>query len=254
MDVLEAIGLLAAATTAGAINAIAGGGSLISFPALLAAGYPAVEANVTNTVAIWPGTVGGSLGYRRELQVQRGRLMGLLLPCILGSLLGSIILLAAPESAFDAVVPFLIIFACAVMAFQDTLSDFAVHHKLGTGEHTTNVPFSLQAVMFVVAIYGGYFGAGLGIVTLAFLGILIKDDLQRLNALKGLLALLINFVAVLYFAVFGPVQWGIAIVMAVGALAGGYAGAGMARRLNRRVLRILVVGYGLVVAAILLVN
>ncbi|HZP27219.1 MAG TPA: sulfite exporter TauE/SafE family protein [Dehalococcoidia bacterium] len=254
MDVLEGAGLLGAATAAGAINAIAGGGSLVSFPALLAAGYPAVTANVTNTVAIWPGTVGGSLGYRRELVVQRARLMGLLLPCIAGSLVGSIILLAAPESAFDAVVPFLIIFACTVLAFQDVLGDFAVHHKLGASEDGNRIPLSLQGLMFVVAVYGGYFGAGLGIVTLAFLGILIKDDLQRLNALKGLLALLINFVAVLYFAAFGPVQWGIAIVMACGALAGGYAGAGLARKLNRHVLRILVVAYGLVVAGILFVK
>ncbi len=253
MDILEGAALLGAAATAGAINAVAGGGSLISFPALLAAGYGAIPANVTNTVALWPGSVGGSFGYRRELAAQRKRLKALLLPSLLGALGGSIILLSTPESAFDAIVPFLIIFACLVMAFQDVLADFATHHKLGSADGET-MPFSLRALIFVVAIYGAYFGAGLGIITLALLGILIKDDIQHLNALKGMLALVINAVAFLYFAAFGPVEWGPALVMAGGALAGGYLGAGLARRLNRRLLRIVVIGYGLLVAAILLIN
>ncbi len=250
MDVFEAAGLLAAAFVAGAINAVAGGGSLISFPALIAAGYSSKTANVTNTVALWPGYVGGSLGYRAELSTQRRRLAALALPSVLGAIAGSIVLLSTPESAFDVVVPFLIVFACALMAIQDRLSSFAERHRLGSrgGDH---VPPPLFVATFLLAVYGAYFGAGLGILTLAFLQILLPDDIQRSNALKGMQSLLINAVAVLWFAAFGPVRWAPAAVMAAGAVAGGYLGVGVARRLGRQWLRVVVIGYGLIVAAVL---
>ncbi|HXG37101.1 MAG TPA: sulfite exporter TauE/SafE family protein [Dehalococcoidia bacterium] len=253
MDVLEGAGLIAAAGSAGVVNAVAGGGSLISFPALLAAGYPAKTANVTNTVALWPGTVGGSFGYRAELMRQRSRLTALLLPSLAGSLIGSVVLLATPESAFDAIVPFLLIFACLIMAFQDQLAAFAFRHQLGSPDGIA-VPFLLKLFIFVLAIYGAYFGAGFSIIALAFLAILIRDDIQHLNALKGMLALLVNALAVVYFAFFGPVEWGPALLMAVAALIGGYLGAGLARRLSRRLLRFVVISYGTLVAVVLLVN
>jgi hypothetical protein len=251
MSLLEAVGLLTAAFAAGAINAVAGGGSLVSFPALLAAGYPSKAANVTNSVALWPGYVGGSLGYRTELTRQRRRIVVLSAPSVLGALAGSGILLATPESAFDAFVPFLILFACGLMAVQDRLGAFATRHRLGA-QHDNHVPPLLLAGIFLLAIYGAYFGAGLGILTLAVLAILLPENLQQSNALKGMLSLLINAVAVVYFAAFGPVEWAPAAVMASGALAGGYLGVGIARRLGKRPLQITVIGYGIVVAAVLL--
>src|SRR3989454_4662306 len=185
MDWLEVFGLLTAAALGGAINAVAGGGSLVSFPALLAAGYPAKPANVTNTVALWPGYLGGSLAYRPELGRQRGRIVALLAPALLGAFAGSAILLLTPGSAFKAIVPFLILFAVLLMLVQDRLAEFAQTHQLGSegGDH---IPAGLQAAIFALAVYGAYFGAGLGILTIAILGILLPDDIQHTNALKGM--------------------------------------------------------------------
>lgn len=253
MNPLEAAGLLVAAFVAGAINAVAGGGSLVSFPALVAAGYVTKTANVTNSVALWPGYASGSFGYREELGRQRGRVLRLLAPSVLGALAGSVILLSTPQAAFDVIVPFLILFACALVAAQDRLAAFAVHHRI-TSQSEDHIPLLLHAAVFVLAIYGAYFGAGLGILTLAFLGILLPDDIQHSNALKGMLSLIINAIAVVYFAFFGPVRWGAAAVMAVGAVAGGYLGVGVARRLGRRWLRIAVISYGVVVAIVLLLR
>lgn len=251
MSPIEAIALFAAAFVAGAINAVAGGGTLVSFPSLIAVGYTSKVANVTNSVALWPGYVGGSVAYRREVADQRRRAIALFAPSVLGAIAGSVILLATPESAFDAIVPFLILFACALLTAQDRLARWAARHQLGA-RHETHVPATLVGSVFVLAIYGSYFGAGLGILTLAVLGILLPDDLQRTNALKGYLSLAINGAGVVYFALFGPVRWGPAAVMAVGALAGGYLGVGVARRLGKRWLRVAVVAYGVLVAMVLL--
>ena len=199
MDLTEAAGLAAAAFAAGAVNAVAGGGSLISFPALVAAGYPSKAANVTNTVALWPGYLGGSLGYRRELETQRRRVALLAVPSVVGAIAGSAVLLSTPEDAFEAIVPFLIMFAVVLMLFQDRLSAFAQRHRLDA-QHEEHVPWTLHGAMLLLAAYGAYFGAGLGILTLAALSILLPDDLQRSNALKGMTSLLINAAAVVYFA------------------------------------------------------
>jgi hypothetical protein len=253
MDWLEPFGLLAAAVLAGAVNAVAGGGSLISFPALLAAGYPAKTANVTNTVALWPGYLGGSLGYREELRYQWGRIVRLVAPSVLGALAGSAILLSTSESAFDYIVPFLILFATGLTAFQNQLTELAERHRVAA-RSADQVPVLLVAAVFLFALYGAYFGAGLGILTFSVLSVLIPDDLQRLNALKGILSLLINAVAVFYFAAFGPVEWAPAALMALGALAGGYIGAGVARRLGQDRLRAAVVLFGAAIAVILFVR
>lgn len=253
MEPLEVIGLFVAAFAAGAINAVAGGGSLISFPALIAAGYVSKTANVTNSVALWPGYASGSFGYRHELRRQRVRVVRLLMSSVLGALTGSIVLLSTPEEAFDAIVPFLILFACGVMAMQDRLSALAVHHGV-TSQSVDHIPPLLHAGVFVLAIYGAYFGAGLGIITLALLGILLPDDIQHSNALKGMLSLVINAIAVVYFALFGPVRWGPAAVMAGGSVAGGYLGVGVARRLGHGWLRAAVIAYGVVAAILLFVR
>ncbi len=249
MDALEAGGLIAAAFAAGAVNSVAGGGSLISFPALVAAGYGTKAANVTNAVALLPGYFGSTLGYRAELFSQRQKVIGMSIPGVLGALAGSVILLATPDSAFDLIVPFLIIFACVLLMLQERLAKFAASHRK---ENAREFPLSLSIVVFFLAVYGAYFGAGLGIITLAILGILMPDDIQRSNALKGWLAFLVNLLAASIFAIFGPVEWAPAAVMMLAALAGGYLGVSLARRLGKTWLRRAVVVYGLVFAAVLL--
>lgn len=250
MDPLALVGLGAAAAAAGAVNAVAGGGTLITFPALLAAGLSAKVANVTSTVAIWPGTLGGSFAYRRELGSRRERIAKLSVPSLVGAAVGSTLLLGTSERLFDAVVPFLVLFATLLLAFQRRLSAWASARGLGAREDG-RLPIALYAAMFANGIYGGYFGAGLGILTLAAISILAADDLQHANAVKGMLAALINSVALVIFVASGLVEWQPALVMAVGAVGGGYAGVSLARRLDAQRLRNLIVAWGLVMSAAL---
>lgn len=250
MSGFEIVGLFVAAFSASAINAVAGGGSLVSFPALVAFGYPAKTANVTNTVALWPGYLGGSLAYRPELRRQRKRVALLVAPSVAGALAGSAVLLTTSAETFETIVPFLIVFACLLLMFQERLAGFARRYRLHT-EDGEKVPLPLHLTTFAASVYGAYFGAGLGIMLLAFLIIMVPDDIQHSNALKGMLSLLINLVAVFYFAAFGPVEWGPAAVMAGGALSGGYLGVGVARKLGATWLRRVVIIYGLIAAAVL---
>lgn len=253
MDVLEAVGLAAAAFVAGAINAVAGGGSLISFPALLAVGYDAKAANVTNTVAIWPGTVGGSFAYRGELSRQRRRILVLLGPTIAGALAGSALLLTTSSDTFDAIVPFLIMIGVVLILFQDSIGKFTSgRHFVSQGDN--HIPIFLMVTVFLGAIYGGYFGAGMSIILLGALSIMLPDDIHHSNALKGILAGVVNGVAVLYFIAFGPVRWGPAALMAGAALGGGFLGVGIARRIGPQWLRRAVVVYGTAAAIVLLVK
>jgi uncharacterized membrane protein YfcA len=215
----------------------------VSFPALLAVGYPSVTANVTNSVAVPPGYLGGSIGYRGELRGQRGRVIALAVTSVAGALCGAVLLLVTSNKVFEHIVPFLILFACALLAAQPLLS-----RLVRPRGHSAR----LHAMDFAAAVYGGYFGAGLGIMLLAVLALNIEDDLQRLNALKGLLSLLIGAVAAVCFALFGPVKWGPAAVMAAASLVGGQAGVVLARRLDDRLLRAVVVAFGVAVAVVLL--
>jgi uncharacterized membrane protein YfcA len=233
---------------AGAVNAVAGGGSLISFPALLAAGYPSVAANVTNAVAVLPGYVGGSLAYRRELAGQGGRIRALAATSALGAATGAALLLASPASLFEAIVPWLIIAACALLALQPRAAVLVERHRDRRGSRV-----ALHGALFLASVYGGYFGAGLGIMLLALLGVLLPDDLQRLNALKGVLSLIVAIVAALGFALFGPIAWDAALVVGATNLAGGAAGVHVARRLPAPLLRRVVVAFGVAVAIALAV-
>jgi uncharacterized membrane protein YfcA len=233
----------------GAVNSVAGGGSLISFPALLAVGYPGVTANMTNTVALWPGYVGGSVAYRRELEGQRSRAMGLATTCVLGGLAGSVLLLTTPASVFKRAVPWLILLACALFALQPLATRALTKRQAPSKEHRS---LGLHVAVFLAAIYGAYFGAGLGIVLLAVLGLAIPDSLQKLNGLKQVLSVVINSVAVVAYGVFGPVAWTAVAIMAVASLVGGRLGGGFARRLSPILLRVLVLGFGVTVGCILL--
>ena len=181
------------------VNAVAGGGSLITFPALLAAGYPSVTANVTNSIAVLPGYVGGSLAYRRELGEQRGRIRALALTCAAGAATGAALLLVSPASVFEAIVPWLILAACALLAVQPRVAAWIARRGQGAPS-----PLGLHAALFLATVYGGYFGAGLGIMLLAILGVFVDDGLQRLNALQGLLSLLVAVVGAAAFAAVRP--------------------------------------------------
>lgn len=243
---LADIGLLAAAgAIAGTVNAIAGGGSLISFPALLAAGYPNLTANVTNTVALWPGYVGGIAGYRAELAGQRHRAIACGTTSVVGAVAGCLLLLMTPAHVFAALVPVLIAVASLLLALQPWLKRLvAASVRICAGGHRV----MLHTGMLLGGVYGAYFGAGLGVLLLGILGIFVHDHLQRLNAVRALLSLVINTVAFAGFGLFGPVRWDAVAVMAATSLAGGFAGARIARLLSPAVLRAVVVTFGFGVA------
>ncbi len=248
----ETIALLAGAgLLAGAVNAIAGGGSLISFPALLAAGYPAVTANVTNTVALFPGYAGSVAGGRPELIGQGARIRAIGITSVVGGVWGAVLLLTTPDEVFSAVVPFLILLACGLLALQPRLSRF-VQRRNGSGSGVSSPV--LQASVLLAAVYGAYFGAGLGVMLLGVLGIFLAEPLRRINALKNVLSLVINAVALIAFGLFGPVAWEAVLVIALASLAGGYLGARVASRIPSALLRGAVVAYGVVVSIVLLVQ
>lgn len=236
----------AAALGAGAVNAVAGGGTLITFPTLVALGVPAVSSNITNTVALCPGYFGGTYAQRRDLAGQEHRLRVFGLLAALGGLLGSVLLVVSSEELFRSLVPFLVLGACALLAFQTRVRQALPARAAPTGD-TRPGPAALVA-MFLTCVYGGYFGAGMGIVTLATLGILVPDAFARTNALKQAITLVTNVVAALFFVASGDVWWGAALVMAPAALAGGNLGGRLARRVDARLMRAVVVLIGVVVA------
>ncbi len=242
--------LVVAGFVAGAVNAVAGGGSLVSFPALLAVGYPSVTANITNQVAVLPGYVGGSVAYRAELGGQGPRLLALSVTSALGALVGAALLVVSPPAVFDVVVPYLILLACAMLAAQPAISR-RVSPAGGAGEAASP---RLHLMTLAGSVYGGYFGAGLGIMLLAVLALGLADTLQRLNALKGLLSLVVGVAAVAFFAVFESVAWGTAAIMAVTTYAGGQVGVALARRLSATLLRAIIVAFGVGMALWLLVS
>jgi uncharacterized membrane protein YfcA len=259
LELTQLLFLATAALVAGAVNAVAGGGSLLSFPALLAVGYPALTANVTNSVALTPGYLGGTIGYRRELVGQRARIVALGAISAAGAVLGAVLLLVSSAELFERVVPYLIFLACGLLAAQTRLARLVQERRIGDGRqppgrraaadrHT--VP--LFAAQFLAAVYGAYFGAGVGIMMLAILGIFLTDGLQRLNALKGLLSLLVAVVAAVWFAFFADVSWVAVAVMAAASLVGGQLGVLLARRLNDQVLRWLVIAFGVAIGMRLL--
>lgn len=239
---------------AGAVNAAAGGGTLLSFPALLAAGVPALTANITSSVGLLAGYAGGSVAYRDELQGQRHRMRVLGLAGLFGGVAGAVLLLLTPAKAFRTVVPFLLLAACLLLLVQPRVAAW-VRRRRGDEPHQgSELGWQVPVVIGVLTIYGSYFGAGLGVVLLAALGIALNDGLQRLNALKGLLSLIVNAAGVAVFLVSGRVSWGYAVLLAVTSYAGGHFGVGVARRLNPRALRIAVVSLGVLVAVVLLVR
>jgi len=250
--VLATLVVLFAGVAAGAINAIAGGGTLISFPALLWLGRDPIMANATSTVAIWPGSLSAAIGFRRELKSVKGWLLLLILPSLAGGALGSWLLLRTPTSTFERLIPFLILGATLLLAAQEMIT-----RHLGVLAHAHENPTAgwvtfVFVFQFIVGVYGGYFGAGMGILMLAALGLIGLTDLHQMNGLKNVLAVCINGIAAIYFATANAVVWGDVFVMMIGSIAGGFLGARLARRLGRKFVRGAVVAIGVILSVALL--
>ena len=242
-----------AATAAGIINALAGGGTLITFPVLLAIGIPSVSANVTNTIALCPGFLGGTLAQSKDLQGQRTRLWVVLPAGILGGLAGGFLLLRTSEKLFTNMVPFLILLASALLAIQSPVRAWLIRRE-ERGKAGRNQEVWIFLPVFLGAIYGGYFGAGLSVILLSVLGLILNDNLTRLNAIKQSIAFSANLAAAMLFIFSGKVVWSVAAVMMVGALLGGSLGGRLAGIVKPATLRWIVVTIGFVVGAIYLVK
>ena len=236
--------LFAAAFFAGVLNTIAGGGTFLTFPALVFAGVPPVAANATSAVAVFPGYLGGAAGFRRELRGLDSRLLVRLTSVtLLGGLVGSLLLLISSNDAFSAVVPFLLLAATAAFAFGDRMQDWARRGRFGMRPHG---PFGL----FLVSAYGGYFNGGLGIMLLALFSMWGMRDLNLMNGLKNGLSFALSAISVATFAAAGLVEWPQAALMMAGATAGGYAGASVARALPGSIVRAIVILIGLTMSAV----
>jgi uncharacterized protein len=238
----EIAAVAAAGMAAGAINTLVGSGTLITFPVLLAFGYSPVTANVSNTIGLVPGSAAGAIGYRRELAGQRRRLLRFGLASVLGGVSGAVLLLVLPESAFEAIVPVFIAIALVSIVLQPRLNRLVSERRPPPSAHGTGLP---RAFVYLAGVYGGYFGAAQGILLLAILGLALPDDLQRVNALKNVLAGLVNAVAALVFIAVADVAWGPAALIAAGSVVGAQLAARYGRRLSAQALRAVIVVVGI---------
>ena len=252
MPLVHVLAAFAVAFAAGMINSVAGGGTLLSFPTLIWLGLNSVTANATSTVAIWPGSLGGMWGFRRELRTAEPRMLALTIPSLIGGLLGAILLEWTRPALFDHIAPFLILFATVLFMLQETVQRVL---KTGGQKRHESMKWLIGAMLFqlLVGLYGGYFGAGIGIMMLAALSILGLTDLHQMNGLKNFFALCINGIAAVWFIRAGMVYWPDVVTMAVGAIIGGYGGAGAARKLGRTVVRriVIAIGFGMAISLLL---
>jgi uncharacterized membrane protein YfcA len=247
---LQGLAVVAAGATAGGVNAIAGGGTLVAFPALLAIGLPAVQANTSTAVGLVFGYASGARAYRPELAGQAPRARALLPAAVLGGLVGATLLLTLPSDSFEAVVPWLVLGACLLIALQPRLARWLT----ARGVAKPHPGWEVQLAIAAAAVYGAYFGAGLGVIVFAILGLLVPDEPMRLNALRGLQSLTVNAVAAVVFVLTGHVDWVAAVLLAAGAWVGAIAGVRLARRLSPTVVRGTVVLAGTAVGLTLLVR
>lgn len=253
MTWLEQLAILAAGVAAGGINTIVGSGTLITFPALLAFGLPPVTANVSNTVGLVPGSISGVIGYRRELSGQRDRLLRLSVASLIGGIAGALLLLRLPSAAFDAIVPVLIIIALILVVLQPRLAAWVRRRRAeGTDEPPEHGGLILWIAVCGTGVYGGYFGAAQGVLLLGLLGVLVHEDIQRLNAVKNVLALLVNGVAAAIFIVVAEVHWQVVALIAAGSIVGGQLGARAGRKMPPNVLRAVIVVVGTIAVVRLL--
>lgn len=253
LNLLSVLLIAFAGVAGGAVNALAGGGTLITFPVLTAVGIPPVAASITNTVALSPGYFGATLAQLKDLQGQ-GRRLKLLLPTgAIGGIVGGLLLLNTTDKIFRELVPFLILMAAGLLAAQDRLRGWLLRRLAQAGRSGLHESWAIPPV-FLASIYGGYFGAGLSVIVLAVLGLVLEDTLTRLNGLKQAIALSVNLTAAIFFLFSGQVVWLAAIVMAVGALIGGSLGGRLAGRIKPSSLRRIVVIVGVMVGVIYLVR
>jgi len=239
--------LVLASISAGFINALAGGGTLITFPVLIALGIPPVAANVTNTIALCPGYLAGTYAQKQDFIVMK-KILWLIIPvAVFGGIVGGVLLIYTPEKSFRSLIPYLIFAASAILALQKLLKKIlAKRNEKTNSAKTSHLP--LLVLVFFSAIYGGYFGAGLGVILMAVLGLLLHESLTRINALKQSTSFCINFIAALYFCFSGLVIWTVVAVMLAGSLTGGMLGGKMAGKINPEILRWIVIVTGFSIA------
>lgn len=238
---LEFAFLFLAAVAAGGLNAVAGGGSFFTFPTLLLVGVPSVPSNATNTIALWPGVVAGIGAYRQHLSKLRSRLLPYATISMIGGGAGAWLLLSIPETTFERMIPFLMLTATSIFA-----SSGPINRWMRSGEHGTleSRLWLLLLLQFVIAVYGGFFGGGIGIMMLALLSVSGIEDMNEMNSLKLVLNAMINGVAIILFVLGGKIYWPAAAVMIIGAIAGGYAGAMVAQRVEQKWVRVFVIVVG----------
>jgi uncharacterized membrane protein YfcA len=237
--------LFIAALLGGTLNSVAGGGSFLSFPSLYFTGVPPVNANATSTIALWPGSLAAVSAYRKELARQsRGFILWFGAISLIGGLLGAILLLKTPQSTFTQILPFLLLAATLLFAFSRNITRALRGKGDTTAKRTLGSTIALSALQLIIAIYGGYFGGGIGIMMLAALGIMGMEDIHEMNSLKTLFQTSINGVAVIYFILAGAIFWPQAVIMIVGAIVGGYGGASIARKLPQVYIRGFVIAVG----------
>jgi uncharacterized protein len=252
MNILHTSTIVAAAFAAGAINSVAGGGTLITFPALLGVGLSGQQANVTSTLGLIPGSVGGFMGHRQDLAGTREFALRLVPPSILGGVTGALLMLLTPKGVFDQLIPWLILTATLLMAANEPINKLL--QRVHGHERTTGWWAGAILFQFLVGTYGGYFGAGIGILMLAALGLLGLKDIHQMNGLKNFMAFCINGIAIAAFVAFeylfhpGNVIWWIVVIMMGASLLGGFFGSHMAHRVGRKMVRGVVIGIGFVLA------
>jgi uncharacterized protein len=242
---VAALAIFAAAVAAGAINAVVGSGSLITFPTLLAFGFAPVVANVSNNIGVIPGNISACYGYRKELSGQRQRLIPLGVASLTGALTGAVALLALPAGVFKLVVPVLIIGGCVLVLVQPKLSAWVANRKTEDGDRSGLILFT---GVFLTGVYGGYFGAAQGVILVGLLGVFWTDGLQRINAGKNVLVTIVNGAAAVVFIIFAHVAWIAVALIAAGSALGGLVGAKVGRRLPPLALRIVIVVIGIISA------
>jgi uncharacterized membrane protein YfcA len=247
MTFLQGALIFGAAFVGSAVNSVAGGGTLITFPALIGIGLVPLRANATSTAAIWPGALGGVWGYRRDLKKVERRYLWLIIPGLVGALIGAALLKLTPPATFAAIVPYLVLLATVLFMLNGPVQRWL---RAPHADHSASSSWLVFAggLQFITGLYGGYFGAGIGIMMLATLGIIGMADIYQMQGLKSLLGMIINLTAAVYFMFSGLVHWPEAVVMAVGSVVGGYGGADLARRVGAKALRCAVILIGLALA------
>ncbi len=254
MTLLQYLSLLIAAFLGGSVNAIAGGGTVFSFTTLVLAGIPPTVASATNSLALWPASVGGAFAFRDDVRRERRSLLIMLVPSLLGGLGGAWLLTATPEALLRLLAPFLVLFATLLFAGR-TYFTYLAQRQAGYQASAARIsPWSYVGgvvFQFVVALYGGYFGAGIGILMLSSFSIMGMKDIHRMNAIKNVCAAALNGIAIIYLALAGKILWPLALMMGVAAVVGGYVTARYAKRINQRALRIFIIGMGILASAYL---